>query len=67
MKWALELKEFEVVYRPQIEIKGHAIVDFLVEFTYLKDPIEEYHILILPPDLQLSNLTWVLYIDGSFN
>ena len=46
---ALELEEFEVVYRPRTAIKGQAIADFIAEFTYLKDPIEEYHIL----DLQL--------------
>ena len=34
MKWALELEEFEVIYQPRTAIKGQALADFLVEFTY---------------------------------
>ena len=52
MKWALELEEFEVIYKPRMTIKGQAIADFLVEFTYLEEPIEEPSQPDLPPDLQ---------------
>ena len=41
MKWALELEEFEVFYKPWIAIKGQALEDILVEFTYSEDPVEE--------------------------
>ena len=51
MKWALELKKFEVLYKPRILIKGQALVDFLVEFTYPEDPTEEAVPTSLPPDL----------------
>ena len=44
MKWALELEEFEVIYRPRIEIKGQALAEPTV----------------LTPDLQVAILTWVL-------
>ena len=51
MTWPLELEEFKVVYRPWTAIKGHALVDFLVEFTYTKDA-KETESVSLPPDLQ---------------
>ena len=41
MKWAFELEEFEVVYRPMRAIKGQAVADFLAEFTYSEDSIRE--------------------------
>ena len=40
--------------------------DFLVEFTYPEDT-EETKPVKLPPDLQTSVPTWVLYIDRSSN
>ena len=42
MKWALELEEFEVLYRPQKAIKVQALDDFVVEFIYSEDLTEEY-------------------------
>ena len=53
VKWALELEEFEVVYRPRIAIKDQALADFLVEFTYPEDT-EEMDPVSLPPDLQTA-------------
>ena len=58
MKWALELEEFKVIYRPKISIKGQALANFLVEFTYPKEP-EQAEPIILLPDLQNMILTWV--------
>ena len=66
MKWALELEEFKVVNRPRTAIKGQALVDFLIEFTYPKD-VEEMKPVSLPPNLQIVVPTWVLYIDRSSN
>ena len=51
MKWALELEEFEVLYRPRTTIKGQALADFIVEFIYSEDPTEEVEPSNLPPDL----------------
>ena len=50
MKWALELEEFEVVYRPRIVIKGQVLADFLVEFTYPEET-EQAELVVLTPDL----------------
>ena len=50
MKWALELEEFEVIYRPRTVIKGQALADFLVEFTYPEEA-EPSGPVVLTPDL----------------
>ena len=67
MKWALELEEFEVLYRPRTAIKGQAFVDFIAEFTYPEDPTEEVEPPNLPLDLQGSLPAWTFYMDGSSN
>ena len=33
MKWAIELSEFDIRYRPQTAIKGQVLADFVMEFT----------------------------------
>ncbi|KAL5557725.1 hypothetical protein UlMin_033936 [Ulmus minor] len=33
-KWSIELGEFDIKFKPQITIKGQALADFIVEFTY---------------------------------
>ena len=38
LKWAIELTQFDVEYKPRTAIKRQALVDFIVEFT---GPIEE--------------------------
>ena len=33
MKWAIELSEFDIRYKPKTTIKGQILVDFVMEFT----------------------------------
>ena len=33
MKWAIELREFDIRYKPKNAIKGHILADFVMEFT----------------------------------
>ena len=33
MKWAIELSEFDIRYKPKTAIKGQVLVDFIMEFT----------------------------------
>lgn len=33
VKWAIEISEFDINYRPRAEIKAQAFADFLAEFT----------------------------------
>ena len=35
LKWAIELGQFDVNFRPWMAIKGQALTDFIVEFTYV--------------------------------
>ena len=33
MKWAIELSEFDIRYRPKLAIKWQVLADFFMEFT----------------------------------
>ena len=33
MKWAIELSEFDIRYKPKIAIKGQILADFVMEFN----------------------------------
>ena len=33
MKWAIELSEFDIRYKPRTPVKGQILVDFILEFT----------------------------------
>ncbi|KAL6196143.1 hypothetical protein ACLB2K_031758 [Fragaria x ananassa] len=36
VKWAIELGEFDIPYRPKIAIKGHAAANFISKLTPMK-------------------------------
>ena len=59
MKWAIELSEFDIRYKPKTAIKGQILADFVMEFTSAK----------LAEATQLtSNLPiWRLSVDGVVN
>ena len=59
IKWAIELSEFDIRYKPRATIKGHILVDFIKEFT-LVEPTEATQ---LTPDLPI----WRLSVDGAAN
>ena len=40
MKWAIELSEFDIRYRPKIAIKWQVLDDFVMEFT-LAEPAKD--------------------------
>ena len=52
MKWAIELSEFNVVYRRRFTIKGQILVDFMVEMSDVR-----------PRDV--DETLWILKSDGS--
>ena len=33
MKWSIELREFDIRYKPKTSIKGQILADFIMEFT----------------------------------
>ena len=59
MKWAIELSEFDIKYRPKTAIKGQVLADFVMEFTSA-EPARDAQ---ATTDL----FTWKLSVDGASN
>ena len=59
MKWAIELSEFNIRYRPKTAIKGQILADFAMEFASAK-PARDAQV---ATDLS----TWKLAVDGASN
>ena len=59
MKWAIELSEFDIRYKPKTTIKGQILADFVMEFT----SIELAEATQLTSDLPI----WRLLVDGAAN
>ena len=59
MKWAIELSEFDIKYKPKTAIKGQVLTDFVMEFTSTV------------PDESAQTMTdipiWKLSVDGALN
>ena len=64
-KWAMELGEYDVIFRPATAIKSHVLADFVVKFSpSLVQALEQ--------EVRLQSETkgegeWVLHVDGSSN
>ena len=59
MKWAIELSEFDIRYKPKTAVKGQVLVDFVTEFT----SAELVGNTQTMPDLPF----WKLSVDGAAN
>ena len=59
MKWAIELSEFDIRYKPRTTIKGQILADFIIEFTQAQSTEATQ----LAPDLPI----WKLSVDGAAN
>ena len=59
MKWAIELSEFDIRYKPKTAIKGQVLVDFVMEFTSVELAENAQTMTDLP--------IWKLSIDGASN
>ena len=59
MKWAIELSEFDIRYKPKTAVKGQVLADFVMEFTST-EPDENAQTMI---DLPI----WKLSVDGASN
>ncbi|XP_073119546.1 uncharacterized protein [Henckelia pumila] len=51
VKWAVELSQYGIEYRPRPAIKAQIMADFLVEMTVTQE--------------ESSTQTWMVYVDGS--
>ena len=47
IKWSFRIEDFDINYKLRTAIKGRAISNFLVEFTYTEDTEEEVVLLEL--------------------
>ena len=59
MKLAIELSEFDIIYKPKTAIKGQVLADFVMEFTSA-EPAENAQ---TSTDLPI----WKLSVDGATN
>ena len=59
MKWAIELSEFDIRYKPRAAVKGQILTDFIIEFT----PAQTTKATQLAPDLPI----WKLSVNGAAN
>ena len=59
IKWAIELSEFDIRYKPRIAVKGQILADFIMEST----PAQSTEATQLAPDLPI----WRLSVDGATN
>lgn len=70
MKWAVELGEYDIQFRPRSPIKRQAIADFIVEWTPPSTFSDDMKICVMEMPSQTKNrddLSWELYVDGSSN
>ncbi|CAL2254933.1 unnamed protein product [Prunus armeniaca] len=73
MNWAIELSQYDLLYRPKTTIKAQSLVDFVVKFT----PTAEEEMMVTkskektddtsPTDSNLPNDMWQLHVDGTSN
>ena len=74
MKWAVELGQFGLDYKPRTTIKGQASTDFILEFP--EDGENSGLLIKYDPDLPsqpgapeegIPELWWILHTDGAVN
>nr|XP_017221509.1 PREDICTED: uncharacterized protein LOC108198257 [Daucus carota subsp. sativus] len=74
MKWAIELGQFDIDYRPRTAIKGQALADFILEFS--EDGENSGLLIKYDPDLppqpdapkeDIPELWWTVHTDGAVN
>nr|XP_043633459.1 uncharacterized protein LOC122604652 [Erigeron canadensis] len=60
-KWAVELGEHEIIYKPRTSLKGQVLADFLAE----SPTITHNNQLTDQQPSRSPNLTWTLFTDGA--
>ena len=68
MKWAIELGEFDIRYKPRMAIKAQALADFVVECTITIQEVggQDNDIEVTQADEpEKEKEYWLLYFDGS--
>ncbi|KAK9067241.1 hypothetical protein SSX86_014567 [Deinandra increscens subsp. villosa] len=63
-KWAIELGELDLKFRPRTAIKGQVLADFITELDSKETEQETPATPMLPPTVTSSD-AWTLYTDGA--
>ena len=61
VKWAIELSEFDISYKPRAAIKVQAMADFMAEFTEPELSLDEMDMTIVNDE----DRVWQMSVDGS--
>ena len=61
MKWAIELSEFDISYKPRVVIKAQAMADFVAEFTEPEVGFDQLGTATIDDE----NRVWQVSVDGS--
>ena len=64
-KWAVELSEYEVTYKPRTSLKSQVLADFIADFTPNMHMQAERELCCLTEGQSVG--TWKLQVDGSSN
>ncbi|KAL2454265.1 Ribonuclease H [Abeliophyllum distichum] len=56
LKWAVELRQFDIVYKPRAAMKGQALVNFAAEFAHTPE--------VEVPMALTESPMWYLFVDG---
>ncbi|CAL8174574.1 unnamed protein product [Prunus armeniaca] len=74
VKWAIELGEFDIQFKPRTAEKGQAVADFISELTppTLSETSSPNPILTAPEKMDAERFDnsvplWILHVDGSAN
>ncbi|XP_048617108.1 uncharacterized protein LOC125604234 [Brassica napus] len=64
-KWAVELGEYDVIFRPATAIKSPVLADFVAEFSSALLPALEQEVRLRGETKE--EVEWILHVDGSNN
>ena len=64
-KWAVELGEYDVIFRPATTIKSQVLADFVAEFSLVLLPALEQEVRLRSKIKEEGE--WILHVDGSSN
>ena len=64
-KWAVELGEYDVIFRPATAIKSQVLADFVAEFSPALLPALEQEVCLRGESKEEGE--WILHVDGSSN
>ena len=64
-KWAVELGEYDVIFRPATTIKSQVLADIVAEFSPDLLPAQEQEVRLQKESDEEGE--WVLHVDGSSN